>query len=51
MVYCRLHPVSPGTERMLASIAHMTSISGGVKVNDESLDFADFMIRPYPKES
>jgi hypothetical protein len=51
IAYSQLHPISPGMERMLAQIAHITSISGGVKVNDERIEFSEFLIRPYPEEN
>jgi len=51
IAYSTLHPISPGLERMLAVIAHMVGIGGGVKVDGEPLDLRDFLIRPYPDEN
>lgn len=36
---------------MLAQIAHISSVAGGVKVDDESLELRDFLIRPFPDET
>ncbi|MDF4024135.1 hypothetical protein P3W24_04010 [Luteibacter sp. PPL201] len=51
IVYSELHPVSPGIERLLARIAHMTAIGGGVKVSDESMPFEAHLVRKYPTEN
>jgi len=51
IAYSQLHPVSPGLERMLAGIAHIVAIGGGVKVDGAPLELRDFMIRAYPDEN
>lgn len=50
-MYCRLHPLPPGQERMLANLAHIVSVGGGVKVDGEPLSPSDFLIRPFPDEA
>lgn len=50
IAYSELHPVSPGLERMLATVAHMVSVSGGIKVNEDPLELSDFLVRKYPND-
>ena len=41
MVYCRLHPVSPGTEAMLAQLTNVLA-----RVNGNDTEPQDFLIQP-----
>lgn len=50
IAYGRLHPISPGLERMLARVAHMTAIGGSVQVNEEPIPLREHFISPFPEE-